>query len=53
MWNMDESESTSLLAFLKPYELKKISEQVAIQETEALTYCYNDNKLIFSFLLCG
>jgi required for meiotic nuclear division protein 1 len=49
MWNMDENESQALLSFLKPFELKRLHEQVAIQETEALNYCYSDNKYFNNF----
>lgn len=44
MWNMDENEGQALLSFLKPFELKRLPDPVAIQESEALNYCYSDNK---------
>jgi len=43
-WNMDESESQALLSFIRPFELKSLPEQVVTQETEALTYCYNEHR---------
>ncbi|XP_065333443.1 required for meiotic nuclear division protein 1 homolog [Cloeon dipterum] len=44
VWNMNEIESQALLTFMKPFELRSLTEDVAVQETESMTYSYSEHR---------